>query len=240
MQRSQFLKLFNNNFNNENSFYYFNIDIAEYNDIQAIQHSIDKHFSVFLEQNHITNINFVEKVKILYNYDSDFEEDEEENPNSALCRYNCKLNLHKLYDQYVIFSNFNLKPVSLYRLESKNNEGLYSTGFASTININSNQPSPHSDIILNQIFDDAVYSKDEEYKRKWYFAFKNVEETNQWANHNLKQVIEKYNLIIKKITVPAEFVIHGEQQSIFQKEHIISEEIIKYDNIVSNKNKKKI
>ena len=72
----------------------------------------------------------MKKNNVTYTYEDDFEDDEDENPNNEFCHYHCKLNLNRIYDEYVLWSKFDLKPISLFHLESLNNNSLYSTGFA--------------------------------------------------------------------------------------------------------------
>lgn len=232
MKRTDFINLFNMHFDNKKMYetfkeplYHFDIDIQTYNDQESIQNEIKSHLNSFIDILSLSTDNIINKFKIKIEYDHYFEEEE----GSDCCRYNCKLNINHFYDQYILSSNCSLKSIVLYRIESEKNEGIYSTAFAETKNINQKQISPYEEPLLNSIFDNDMYSKDEEYKRKWYFAFKNIEQLQEWLSNDLEQKLIQYNLKIKKITVPESFIIHGENQTIFQKEHLVNEEIINYN-----------
>ena len=97
------------------------ITISTKNEIEySIFRNIDKLkliYSLLESQFHLEAM--VEN-NLLINYfplhnDSYFEED---NPESTICRYNCKLNLHELYDHMIILSDLNINETVIYRIEN--------------------------------------------------------------------------------------------------------------------------
>ena len=232
MKRQEFIDFFNEQFGSKNTFYHFDIEIEEVDDKVAITKAIEDHLMPFLNQIGITDTNILTKLNIDPDFDWDYAE---EDPDGEFCKYNCKFNLHRLYDEYVLQSNFPLKTVTLYRIETKDGESLYNTGYAATKYINDNQPDPNQDPLLNSIFDGMVRSQDEEYKRQWYFAFSKLEDVYKWIGNNFAECMNEYNLEIKKIIVPTEFVVEGTGQTVFKKEHIVCANTISLDQFENKK-----
>ncbi|NCP98466.1 hypothetical protein GW796_10660 [archaeon] len=116
MKRTEFFSICNTA--TDNGILKFDIDILDYNDFPTINNNIHKYLlSLFtcLNISDVNQTNILKSIKIDKNYDSYFEED---NPESTICRYNCKLNLHELYDHMIILSDLNINETVIYRIEN--------------------------------------------------------------------------------------------------------------------------
>lgn len=236
MNRIEFLKLCKEYLDTHDSMgylYYFDIDVTEVDDKVAMSQAFAEHFSPLLDKLAIKNHNeFLKDIKIESEFDWDYSEEEED---GEFCRYNCKTNLHRIYDNYVLQADFPLKTVTLYRIETKEGNGLYNSGFAATKNMNDNQPDPCSDPLLKSIFDSKYYPKDSDYQRQWYFAFSNLEDIHKWTGNQLDVSMQQHELQLKKIILPVEFMIEGSGQTVFKKSEVVQEFVISLDSIKPKK-----
>ena len=198
----------------------FDIDVMDSDDKIEFEHEVLETFADFFEclgtfkHDSAQNLPaFFKFISLKKEYDAYFEED---NPESAICRYNCKINIHELYDQFILQSSFPLRSQDIYRIENQQGAGLYSSVFASKpVNFVS-QPSPYEDPSLNTIFNSKTTGLD--YARQWSFAFKDIDSAKAWfsGHEAMLDTLDSQGFVLKKITMPTSFVIEGEKQVIFQ------------------------
>lgn len=220
MNRKQFLQQFNDKFPCHNGICMFNVDITVYDSKLEIQQGIHKLFEVFFANLGVNNPKaFLNSIENNSNFDFDYDEEE---PDSPFCRYNCKFNLNQVYEQFILQGTFDLEVTDIYRIENTKGEGLYSSRISGKLISVEHHPCPYEDSAFKNIFDDRVYSKNEEYKREWHFAFGKIEDAKLWLNKG--EYIEKLKeegFSLMKITIPTAFVVQGDRQAIFKPEHII-------------------
>lgn len=216
MKRLDFIENFNLQFKNSEFNYAFDIDILEYDNKNQFKNALNKKFDFFLDNEKLsleTLNSLIEK-----NYDDCYEEDE---PDSPWCRYNCKINLHELYDAVILNSENALDTAIIYRVENSFEQGLYSGFFASHPINPENQPNPMVDKNFKGIFDEDFRYKTP-YTEQWYFGFNSLKEVKNWLQK--EDIFEKLNqngFKVKKIWIPQNFVIQGNQQLIFKKNQTI-------------------
>lgn len=235
--REDFIETFNNYIKDDtsSSFHYtFDILVEDYksgkqagrNYLQAFLHAQDIH--------PIVVDNIMKDIVIKSEFDSYYEEDEDNT--GEFCRFNCKVNIDQLYDLYIIHSNFNLHTKQIYRIESRENDGLYSGVFAKLDVDEHLHPAPFKDPAFKRIFSEPGRVQDEPYQDNWYFAFSNLQDLKSWTinDDNIKQ-LHDHGYIIKKITLPENFMIEGNKQTIFQKKYVVYEETLNFTTLLPNK-----
>lgn len=155
---------------------------------------------------------------------------EDDNPDSDYCQYLSNLNLNILYDKLIdqkIISSDEL--VSLYRIETPNQKGLYD-GIGYNILLNAeeyNHPGPEKDPKFMEIFAHRGPFLDNEYKRKWMFAFSDENQIKDWlSNKVVFDLLVEHDFKLNKITIKAENAILGDYQAIYLGQKIEKSEIV--------------
>jgi len=125
--------------------------------------------------------------------------------------YEIKFNPNEMYD----LLNINCDDyLTIYRVETEDGMGPYTLGIANKSEVTRNQPAPHLDGDISQIFSKNRAGVSDDYKRKWYFGFEKIEDIDKWFNPIILDVVE-FIFIYK---IKKQFVIFGEKQIIFKKE----------------------
>lgn len=228
MNRNDFIKSFQEYYNTTEINYLFTVDVNELNEGEIGAKEYLKPFLSYLKLNDNTKNNILSNTTIRVDFDWGYSEgDEEEDYDENICRFQCKINLHQFYDQFVLQNNFNLPVTTIYRIENNNKKGLYDCFFAAIKGCPINQPSPLDDQAFNGIFeeDNRLDINLSNYKRTWYFSFSSLNDVKAWLleDSNAEKLKEK-EFFINKITIPSSFVIEGNKQTIFQKAHIAFEQ----------------
>ena len=179
------------------------------------------------ESLNIANGHLLSKGDIDFEYDYYYEED---NPDSDYCQYRANLNLNILYDTLIdkkIINNNDL--VSLYRIETANHKGLYD-GIGYNILLNAedyNHPGPEKDPKFMEIFAHRGPFLNNEYKRKWMFAFSDDTQIKEWlSNKVVFDLLIESGFHINKITVNLDNAILGDYQAIYIGTAVEKSEII--------------
>lgn len=234
MNRKIFIDTFNEFFEGVSSsrlstpfFRTFDLDVQEYNDTNMHLITLKAIFKPLFEhlgQEHLVDKKWFEELNFYKEYDSYFEED---NPSSDICRFNMGINIHYLYDEIAFKLNKQVKLIDIYRIETLDGKtGLYGNITSRNLFDQYKQPSPLDDQALKDIFAFSKELNHENYMTKWSFAFKSLKQTQDWMEtKDLHSLLEDTNLCVKKITLPELFVIHGNKQSIFQKQYVLNEKI---------------
>lgn len=229
MTRDDFIKGFQEYYNTTQINYYFSVDVNELNEGEIGAKEYLKPFlSLFNQLTDDTKNNILSNTPIKVDFDWDYSEGvEEEDYDENICRFQCKISIHQLYDQFVLNNNFNLPVTTIYRIEDSNKKGLYESFFATVKGSEIHQPSPMEDPAFNGIFDDERMQDINlsNYKRTWHFSFSSLKDLSSWlledCNYNK---LKENGFFINKITIPNSFVIEGHKQTIFKKEHIVFEQ----------------
>lgn len=226
MNRIEFINSFNEYFKDlaaskirTLTFCEFDLDVKQYDNPQMHLDALKDIFRDFFKPLSVDSPWF-KSLKFQKEYDSYFEED---NHDAPICRFNMGINLHYLYDTIALNLNKSVELVELYRIEDKDgNTGLYGHSIAKNLFDINKQPGPLDDNKLKEIFNE----KNETYKRYWSFSFANINQAQEWMEtSDLHTLLSNTNLCLKKFTVPQCFAIHGDKQSIFQKQYMVSEDI---------------
>lgn len=229
MNRQDFINGFHEYYATKEINHTFSVDVNELNESQTGAKNYLKPFLLsFHKIKHDTVNTILSNTPIEVDFDWDYSENEEdEEYDENICRFDCKVNLHQLYDQFVLQNNFDLLPIAIYRIEDSNKKGLYNSFFASLSVHDTSHPSPTKDKAFIGVFEDS-YKQDinlSEYKRTWSFAFSSLKDVSAWLleeGHCAK--LKEKGFFINKITLPTAFVIEGHKQCIFKREHIILEQ----------------
>lgn len=227
MTRDDFIKGFQEYYNTTQINHYFSVDVNELNEGEIGAKKYLKPFlSLFNQLTDDTKNNILSSTPIKVDFDWDYAEDEEDYDEN-ICRFQCKVSIHQLYDQFVLKNNFNLPVTTIYRIEDSNKKGLYESFFASVKGSEIHHPSPMEDPAFNGIFDDERMQDINlsDYKRTWNFSFSSLNDVSSWLLEECHADKLKANgFFLTKINIPTSFVIEGHKQTIFKKEHIIFEQ----------------
>jgi len=153
-----------------------------------------------------------------------------------------KFNINELYDYIINENNLLVQNIKLYRIESKDNLGIYDAGGLYLFDETENnlRLDPYNDNKLNHIFNSINdYDIDKKYKSKWKFAFENKEDLNKWigSQKTYENIInDNRGFHIKELLVPENMVIKGNNQVIYKSEHVRMTSKIELQNL----NKKSI
>lgn len=234
MDRQNFIDKFNEYFKkNESRFFHFNIEVKEYNNELEFKENLYQLFIPFFESINIKNkYDILDKVENNKRYDEYYEED---NPDSEYCSFSCQININLLYDMIKKVEKYHQEMISIYRIESKDNKGLYDTFFASLSVDEIHHPSPRDDESFNGIFDKN--NNDYKYFQKWSFGFESLKELKDWliTEENVNK-LQNIGGVIKEITIDKNYVIKGNKQLIFQNNQKESEKNLPW-NCLNKKNK---
>jgi hypothetical protein len=153
-----------------------------------------------------------------------------------------KFNINELYDYIINENNLLGQNIKLYRIESKDNLGIYDAGGLYLFDETEKnlRLDPYNDNKLNHIFNSINdYDIDKKYKSKWKFAFENKEDLNKWigSQKTYENIINDNRCFhIKELLVPENMVIKGNNQVIYKSEHVRMTSKIELQNL----NKKSI
>lgn len=139
--------------------------------------------------------------------------------------FDVTFNVNELYEAYK--DRYKTNYIEVYRVEGKNNKGLYGQNIK--IEDSDNRPAPHLDGDISLIFDGTITANDE-YRRKFIFGFKNIEQLKEWIKD-----IDMTELEIKKYKVPDYYVVEGNKQIIFKEEESECLGITNINKLVKNK-----
>lgn len=188
---------------------------------------VNSKLETMYESLNISNGIFLSKSDIDIEFDHYYEDD---NPDSDYCQYLSNINLNILYDKLIdqkIISNDEL--ISLYRIETSNHKGLYD-GIGYNILLNAeeyNHPGPEKDPKFMEIFAHRGPFLDNEYKRKWMFAFSNEKQIKEWlSNKVVFDLLVEHEFKLNKITIKADNAILGDYQAIYIGQKIEKSEIV--------------
>lgn len=156
------------------------------------------------------------------------------------------LDLNELYDQVMKDNNLLGQNVTLYRIENKDGKGIITLGCSYLFGDRSTEISkvPYTDPSIAYIFVNRSDNHNGNYKNKWKFAFRSLEDLKDWIKDkntfdSIKNNKEKF--IINEICIPEKMVINGEKESIFESNSIRKSKLIKLDDVEFNfKNKNNI
>lgn len=235
MKREVFISKFNEYFQkNESKFFSFSIEVKEFTNDLEFKEKYYERFIPFFENIGVKNkYSILDKIENNKRYDDYYEED---NPDSEFCAFICQININNLYDMIKNVENYKEYKKDIFRIEGKENKGLYDTFFATLPVDEINHPNPRKDISFDGIFD--VNNNDYKYFQKWSFGFKDLKDLKNWIMTDENQErLENSNCILKKITLDEDYIINGNKQLIFQSEKILNEETIDWKEIIKyNKN----
>jgi len=177
---------------------------------------INSRLESMYESLNITNGHFLTKGDIDFKYDYYYEED---NPDGDYCQYLANLNLNKLYDKLIDSKAINNNEmITLYRVETKDNKGLYD-GIGYTILLNTedyNHPGPEKENKFMNIFAHTGHLSDNKYKAKWLFAFSDEDQLKGWlGNKTVYDLLVKHEFQLKMITINSSKAIIGDSQVIY-------------------------
>lgn len=152
----------------------------------------------------------------------------EDNEDYEGWRYYAKVELNEIFDFMISSNNDNVKNITtIYRIENKENQGIYSAGFGYSL-LNPGE-APHKDGNISFVFRKNVT----DYMKNWIFGFKNKEQIKTWIDLNDKEKIlklENNGLNLVEIKINKNKIVEGEEQVIFKKEDILSKKIISLTN----------
>lgn len=223
--RISFVEEFKEFFRVDNVICSFGILVENYSNEDEFNKKLWKKFGVFFEQSGIHR-DAVNNMPIKKDYDHYYDED---HPDSKYCRFNCEINLHVLYDYIKDVLGITSTVSEVYRLEAKKGDGLYSTRFAGRY-VEGSHPGPMEDNSFQGIFCSKTIGN--EFSRKWFFGFKLLDDVKNWVGDNYDLI--KGDVVVKKYLVEEDYLIHGNKQSIFQKQHILGCEIINWNEVYSD------
>lgn len=233
MDRQSFINKFNDYFKkNESRFFHFNIEVKEYKNELEFNENLHQLFVPFFEELGIQNkYKILDKIPNHKNYDAYYEED---NPDSEFCSFTCMININQMYDIVKVMENYHQEMVDVYRIETKDNKGLYDSFFGALSVDAIHHPNPREDERFEGIFDN--HSNDYTYMRKWHFGFSNIQDVKNWLMTEENQIkLINIGAVIKKITIDKNYVIEGHKQLIFQMSEKVNEDIVDWNNIKKNK-----
>jgi len=235
MNRHNFIETFNHFFEkNDSKRFYFNILVKEYsNDVEFKENLYHKFFDFFSKIELKNKYSILEKVNLNKRHDCYYEE---ENPDSEFCSFECDINLHELYDVIKESENYPSRKMEIFRVESKDGNGLYSTGFASKKVNETHHPCPLDDKNFEGIFD--KHTNDYKYQKEWYFAFEKLEDIQSWLiNDYNKNELKEKGAIIKKFIIDENYIIKGNKQIIFKKDKVLRSYDVDWNNLETTKPK---
>lgn len=177
---------------------------------------VNSKLEAMYESLNISNGHFLSKGDIDFKYDYYYEED---NPDGDYCQYLANLNLNILYDKLIdnkIINNDEM--ITLYRIESNDNKGLYD-GIGYNILLNTedyNHPGPEKEGNFMNIFAHSGHLLNNEYKAKWLFAFSDESQLKGWlGNKKVFDLLVENDFQLKKITINSSKAIIGHSQAIY-------------------------
>lgn len=233
MDRKTFIDKFNHYFKkNESKFFHFNIEVKEYANELEFNENLHQLFIPFFESLGIKNkYKILDKVPNGKDYDAYYEED---NPDSEYCSFRCIININQMYDIIKVIENYPQEIIEIYRIETKDNKGLYDSFFG-TLSVDAiHHPNPREDDKFEGIFDN--HSNDYHYMKKWHFGFADLQDVKNWLMTEENQIkLMDIGGVVKKITIDKHDVIEGHKQLIFQKSEKVNEDIVDWKNINKNK-----
>jgi disulfide oxidoreductase YuzD len=237
MNRQEFLKSCKENLDIKESFFYLDVDVLSYDDKEEFAKELIKKMSPIvsilgIEPQETTK--FVQSISYKKEYDSYYEED---NPDSEVCRFNCLLNLHEIYDRYLVAYSTDLPNKTIYRVEKADGYGLYDGRFAREKVEIERHPAPGEDPAFGELFKYDLTSKNVKYQKNWSFGFSSIDDAKNWVNDtDMIDQLRNDGYVLKEITLPSDFVIEGYKQTIFQKRYVLKEESLDL-NILRNSRK---
>ncbi len=235
MNRQEFIEQCKSKLDIKEVFFYLDVDVRDYSDKEEFSRELLNNLNPIISIFGIDkseHSRFIEPVSYKKEYDSYYEEDNED---SEFCRFNCLFNLHEIYDRYLTAYAINLPNKKIYRVETEKGNGLYDGRFASLSVDVERHPSPAEDKAIGDFFRNDPCSRNIKYQKKWSFAFSSIDDAKNWVNDSeLIDKLKNDGYVLKEITIPTDFVIEGYKQVIFQKPYIVKEESFDL-NIIKNK-----
>lgn len=152
----------------------------------------------------------------------------EEHPDDETYSFMVSVNLNQLYDDLIILNQLETPLTTVYRVAKPNGDGLYSSFFAS-LDVADNHPAPFIDDKLKTIFSSATSNSN--YKNEWSFGFESLDAAYLWIGEEHIERLKHSDFGLVEMKIPSAFVIHGEKQSIYKKEHIIDKNFLDIDSI---------
>ena len=152
----------------------------------------------------------------------------EEHPDDETYSFMVSVNLNKLYDALIILNQLETTLTTVYRVAKPNGDGLYSSFFAS-LNVSDNHPAPFIDDKLKTIFSSATSNSN--YKNEWSFGFESLDAAYLWIGEEHIERLKNSDFGVVEMKIPSAFVIHGEKQSIYKKDHVLEKNLLDIDNI---------
>lgn len=150
-----------------------------------------------------------------------FMEDEED---YVGWRFRSEVNLNLIYDQ--ILKNLPDEPddlVTIYRIETKDGEGIYSYGEVASLL--SPGIAPWEEPNLSIIFNKSIFN---DYMRQWSFAFKNKDQMKKWLKSEKYETFDQAGILLKEIKINKYKIEEGSEQVVFRKENISSQKNITF------------
>lgn len=235
MNRNNFIEVFNHFFDkNESKRFYFNVLVKEYANELEFKENLHQKFFDFFETIGLKNKSMIlEKLNLNKRHDCYYEE---ENPESEFCSFECDINLHELYDVIKDVEKYPSREIEIFRVESKDGNGLYSTGFAAKKVSEIHHPCPLDDKKFEGIFDRNT--NDYKYQKEWYFAFEKLEDIHSWLmNDYNKNELKEKGSVIKKYIIDENYIIKGNKQIIFKKDKVLQSYDVDWNNLETTKPK---
>ncbi len=235
MNRDYFL----NTFKTENNIITINLkDYKEFFDTKIFQNLImtmdlNNDESIDTEEIFNSRLDSIIKRHLLNQYQNEFSNFNLTNlnigkfsPEKQIEKDLLKFNINELYDYIINENNLLGQNIKLYRIESKDNLGIYDAGGLYLFDENENnlRLDPYNDKKLNHIFNSFNdYDIEKKYKSKWKFAFENKEDLNKWIGSGITYsniINDNRGFHVKELLVPENMVIKGEQQVIYKSENV--------------------
>lgn len=161
-----------------------------------------------------------------------FMEDNEEDYD--YWRYTSKVDLNEIYD-ILIKEKKDVNIVKIYRIENKEEKGIYSVGLGYTF-LKPGE-SPHKDGDISLVFRENVT----DYMRKWQFAFKNKDQIEMWLDFEDKEKLlsmKSKGLNLVEIKIDRQKIVEGNEQVIFKPTDVLEKKIIEMKLIENKKGRK--
>lgn len=235
MNRDYFL----NTFKTENCIFNINLeDYKEFFDTKIFQNlimtmNLNNEEPINTEEILNSRLDSIIKRHLINNYKNEFSifnltnlNIEKFSPEKQFENNFLRFNINELYDHIINEHNLLGQNIKLYRIESKDNLGIYDAGGLYLFDEDEKdfRLDPFNDKKLNNIFNSMNdYDIDKKYKSKWKFAFQNKEDLNKWigGKKTYQNILnDNRSFHIKELLVPENMVIKGDNQVIYKSEHV--------------------
>lgn len=146
------------------------------------------------------------------NSEPDYETMEEQNSEEWVYSVHSWLDL--IYDQLPLKG----ASTTVYRLQTPDGEGVFSHGVGLRALVAPENGSPQDDPKIERFVRLVGRSLPQNYQKSWFFGCQDVEQMKNWLNTADLHALYDRRIEIAVYEISEQWCIHGNQQSIFQKE----------------------